>query len=575
MKKLNYLASFLIAAIILSSCGGIDKMKEEYGTLRFTTSPKVLEMHGGEVEYSITGEIPPEWFNQDAVVEFTPVLTYEGGEKEFDSKTFQGEDVEANNKVISKETGGSIEFNGTVAYEEAMRQSQLVMRGEASVADGDESIPLPERQIGKGVIATPNLVQIDPKPVLMADKFKRITQHDQNADIHYVIQRTNVRDSELEKADIKNLEKFVMDVQKAANKKYQVISLHGYASPDGPVDLNERLAEGRKASANKYLNNIMDEEVLSEDQAQRIYEGKATTEDWEGFKTLVQESNIQDKDLILRVLSMYSDTEVREKELKNMTETFEILAEKILPMLRRTEIDVQIEKEGFEDAEIKNLIYSKPDTLNLEEALYAGNKLFKDLTQQAMAFELAIEKESNCLRAYNNLAAIHIKQGNLNKAKDALEKANDIKEGNAYVLNNMGAIELQQGNVEDAKEYFLDATDAGDEVDYNLGIINIIQGDYEAALNYLQNKESFNTALVMLLSGDAGEAEVMLGQVDQKDAHNNYLQAVIAARNNDQEGVFSNLRTAINQDNSLKDMAATDMEFVEYMENETFNSIVQ
>ncbi len=550
-------------------------MKEEYGTLRFTTSPKVLEMHGGEVEYSITGEIPPEWFNQDAVVEFTPVLTYEGGEKEFDSKTFQGEDVEANNKVISKETGGSIEFNGTVAYEEAMRQSQLVMRGEASVADGDESIPLPERQIGKGVIATPNLVQIDPKPVLMADKFKRITQHDQNADIHYVIQRTNVRDSELEKADIKNLEKFVMDVQKAANKKYQVISLHGYASPDGPVDLNERLAEGRKASANKYLNNIMDEEVLSEDQAQRIYEGKATTEDWEGFKTLVQESNIQDKDLILRVLSMYSDPEVREKELKNMTETFEILAEKILPMLRRTEIDVQIEKEGFEDAEIKNLIYSKPDTLNLEEALYAGNKLFKDLTQQAMAFELAIEKESNCLRAYNNLAAIHIKQGNLDKAKDALEKANDIKEGNAYVLNNLGAIELQQGNVEDAKEYFLDATDAGDEVDYNLGIINIIQGDYEAALNYLQNKESFNTALVMLLSGDAGEAEVMLGQVDQKDAHNNYLQAVIAARNNDQEGVFSNLRTAINQDNSLKDMAATDMEFVEYMENETFNAIVQ
>ena len=575
MKKLNYLASFLIAAIILSSCGGIDKMKEEYGTLTFTTSPKVLEMHGGEVEYSITGEIPPEWFNQDAIVEFTPVLTYEGGEKELDAKTFQGEDVEANNKVISKETGGSIEFNGTFGYEEAMRQSQLVMRGEASVADGDESIPLPERQIGKGVIATPNLVQIDPKPVLMADKFQRITQHDQNADIHYVIERTNVRDSELEKADIKNLEKFVKEVEKAANKKYQVISLHGYASPDGPVDLNERLAEGRKASANKYLNNVIDEKVLGEDQAQRIYEGKATTEDWEGFKTLVQESDIQDKDLILRVLSMYSDPEVREKELKNMTETFEILAEKILPMLRRTEIDVQIEKEGFADAEIKNYIYSKPDTLNLEEALYAGNKLFKDLKQQAMAFELAAEKEPNCLRAHNNLAAIHIKQGNWDEAEDALEKANDIKEGNAYVLNNLGVIELKQGNVEDAKEYFLDATDAGDEVDYNLGIINIIQGDYEAALNYLQNEESFNTALVMLLSGDSGEAEVMLGQLDQKGAYINYLQAVIAARNNDQEDVFSNLRTAISEDSSLKDMAATDMEFVEYMENETFNSIVQ
>src|SRR6056297_393361 len=155
MKKLNYLASFLIAAVLLSSCGGIDKMKEEYGTLTFTTSPKVLEMHGGEVEYSIQGDIPPEWFNKKAIVEFTPVLTYEGGEKELDSKVFQGVDVEANNKVIDYETGGSIEFNGTFTYEGDMRVSKLAMRGEARVADGDESLPLPEKQIAKGIKATP------------------------------------------------------------------------------------------------------------------------------------------------------------------------------------------------------------------------------------------------------------------------------------------------------------------------------------------------------------------------------------------------------------------------------------
>ena len=574
MKKLNYLASFLIAAILLSSCGGLNKMRDEYGTLTFTTTPQVLEMHGGEVEYTIEGEIPPDWFNEDAIVEFTPVLTYDGGETELESKSFQGEDVEANNKVISKESGGTIEFNGSFSYEEAMRNSQLVMRGTARVADGDESVTLPDRQIAKGVKATPNLVEVDPKPAAAADNFKRVTQHNQMADIHYVIQRTNVRDSELEKEDIQQLENFIKEVEKASNKSYSKVSLHGYASPDGPMDLNERLSKGRRETANEYLKDVMDEEVLSEDAAQRIYEGRATTEDWEGFKKLVQESNIQDKDLILRVLNMYSDPDVREKELKNMAETFKVLAEDILPKLRRTDINIQIDKEHLSDAEIKNFVYSQPDTIDLEAALYAGNQLFQDMNQKMRAYELAAEKAPNCVRAHNNIAYVHLKQGNINEAQDALERANEIKEGVPCVLNNLGAIELIQGNVEEAKEYFLDATDAGDPVDYNLGIVNIIQGDYEAALNYLQDHESFNTALAMLLSGDLGEAESMLNQLDAS-AMNSYLQAVVAARNNDQEAVFSNLRNAIQEDGSLAEMAATDMEFVEYMENEAFNSIVQ
>ncbi|KXB08815.1 hypothetical protein AKJ55_00360 [candidate division MSBL1 archaeon SCGC-AAA382M17] len=574
MKKLNYLASFLIAAILLSSCGGLNKMKEEYGTLTFTTTPKVLEMHGGEVEYSIEGEIPSDWFNEDAIVEFTPVLTYEGGESELESKTFQGEDVEANNKVISKETGGTIEFNGTFPYKKAMRKSQLVMRGSARVAEGDESVVLPDRQIAKGVKATPNLVMIDPKPTAAADKFQRITTQKKNADIHYVIERTNVRESELEKEDIKQLEKFIKEAEKATNKSYKEILLHGYASPDGPIDLNERLAKGRKETANEYLNSVIDQKKLSEEGAERIYEGKATTEDWEGFKKLVQESSIQDKDLILRVLNMYSNPEVREKELKNMAETFKVLAEEILPRLRRTEMDVAFEKEGLSDAEIKNFIYSKPDTISLEAALYAGNQLFQDLNQKLRAYELAAEKNPNCFRAHNNIAYVHLMQGNLNEAQDALERANNIKAGVPCVLNNLGVVELKQGNIEEAKDYFLDATDAGNAVDYNLGIINIKQGDYEAALNYLQNKESFNTALAMVLSGNLNQAESMLNRIEAS-AMNDYLQAIIAARNNDQEDVFSNLRSAIRKDDALAEMAATDMEFVEYLENETFNSIVQ
>jgi tetratricopeptide (TPR) repeat protein len=572
MKKLNYLASFLIAAILLSSCGGLNQMREDYSTLTFSTTPQVLETHGGEVEYSIEGEIPPEWFREDATVEFTPVLTYEGGETELEAKTYQGSDVEANNMVISQEEGGTIEFNGTFTYEEDMRVSTLVMRATASA--GDESIELPERDIARGVIATSNLVMVDPKPTAAPDKFQRVTTHEQMADIHYVIERTNVRQSELGNEDIKELEKFTKDVEKATNKNFSQITLHGYASPDGPIDLNERLSTGRRETANEYLDGVISKEVLSEDAAQRIYDGRATTEDWEGFKTLVQESNIQDKDLILRVLNMYSDPEVREKEIKNMAETFEVLAEDILPKLRRTDMTIQIEKEGLSDAEIKNYIYSEPDTIDLETALYAGNDLFTDASQKLDAYELAAEIEPNCARAHNNIAYVHLMQGNLDEAEDALERANEIKEGLPFVVNNMGVIALQEGNVEEAQEYFQDATDAGQPVEYNLGIVNIIQGDYEAALNYLQNQESFNTALAMLLSGDQQDASTMLNQLEDSGM-SNYLQAVVAARNNDQEGVFSNLRTAIQMNDELAEMAATDMEFLEYMENETFNSIVE
>ena len=575
MKKLNYLASFLIAAVLLSSCGGIDKMKEEYGTLTFSTTPKVLEMHGGEVEYTIKGDIPPEWFNKKAIVEFTPVLTYDGGEKVLESKTFQGIDVQANHKVIEFETGGTINFEGTFDYEEGMRASQLVMRGEARVADGDDVLPLPEKQIAKGVVATPNLAMINPKPVMIPDNFKRVTMEEQKADIHYVIERDNVRNSELTQEDIQKLEEFVKNVEQAQNKTYKGIKIHGYASPDGPIDLNERLSKGRKNSANSYFDKVVDKKKLSEDEAKKIYEAKTTTEDWDGFKKLVQQSNIEDKDLILRVLSMYSDPDVREKEIKNMAATFKVLADEILPKLRRSEFMVQVEKVGFSDREIQQFLISNPDTLNLEEVLYAGYKLYKDPAQKLRAFEMAAEKEPNCLRAYNNIAAVKLMQGEMDDAEDALEKANELKEGNPYVLNNMGVIEMHKGNIAEAKEYFQDATEAGNEVEYNLGIVSIKEGKYDAAINYLQNEESFNTALAMLLGGKQGNAQTMLEQIDDKSAKNHYLQAVIAARNNNQEEVFNNLRNAIEMDADLKEMAATDMEFVEFLENQAFQSIVQ
>ncbi len=572
MKKLNLLTSFLIAVFLLSSCGGLDKMKEEYGTLKFESTPKVLEMHGGEVEYSITGNVPPEWFNKNAIVEWTPVLTYEGGEKTFESKKFQGEKVEANNKVIKYESGGEVEFNGKFEYNKDMRVSDLVVRGEATI--DDETLPMPAQNVAKGVKATPNLVMVDPKPVMASDKFVRVTTHKKDADIHYKIERDNIRDSELSKEDIKNLEDFVKEVEKAENKNYKGVKLSAYASPDGPMDLNEKLSKGRKETSNSFLKKLIGDKKLSKEDAKKIFEAKTTTEDWEGFKKLVENSDIEDKDLILRVLSMHSDPEVREKEIENMAETWKVLAEKILPKLRRSELNVKIEQVGFSDEEIKKFVNSNPDTLNKEELLYAGYQLYTDLDQRLKTFEIAAEKYPKCMRAYNNIGYAKIKKGELDDAREALKKANELKEGNPKVLNNLGVIELEKGNVKEAKEYFLDATDAGKAVKYNLGIINIKNGEYETAISYLQNYNSFNTALALMLGGKPGEAEQMISSLDDDKAMNYYLKAVIAARNNNETEVFNNLRTAIGKDEELKEMAKTDMEFVDYQENSTFKSIV-
>ena len=572
MKKLNLLTSFFIAVFILSSCGGLDKMKEEYGTLKFKSTPKVLEMHGGEVEYSIEGNIPPEWFNKDAVVEFTPVLTFDNGEESFKSKTFQGEKVEANNKVIKYETGGEVEFNGSFDYKEDMRMSDLEVRGEATI--DDETIAMPAQKVAKGVKATPNLVMMDPKPVMAADKFVRVTTHKKDADIHYKIERDNLRNSELSKEDIKNLENFVKEVEKAENKNYKGVKLSAYASPDGPTDLNERLSKGRKSSSESFLNKLVSDKKLSEEDAKKLFEAKTTTEDWEGFKKLVENSDIEDKDLILRVLSMYDDPDVREKELENMAKTWKVLAEDILPNLRRSELAVEIEQIGFSDEEIQDFAMNNPDTLNVEELLYAGYQLYKDLDKKLKAFELAAEKDSKCIRAYNNIGYVKIKQGKLADAREALEKADEIKEGHAMVLNNLGVIELKNGNLEEAKDYFLDAIDAGKQVKYNLGIISVKEGEYETAISYLQNYNSFNTALALTLGGKPGDAEKMLKSLEDDKAINHYLLAVIAARNNNETEVFNNLRTAIGKDGDLKEMAKTDMEFVDYLENSTFKSII-
>lgn len=570
--KINNLfgALILTSILIFSGCANLEKMKEEASSVQWRVDPSVLEMHGGQVEATITGEFPSEYFNKEAIVTVTPIIQYEGGQVELEEYVLQGEEVQANNKVIGFDAGGSFTHNISAEYSEDMRVSELVVSMQASM--GDDQLDLGNTKIADGVIATPGLVQVDPKPIIMPDKFNRIKNIEEMADIHYVINRSYVRRSELTQEDIQAFEEFIENITGKEQYKVNKAGVSAYASPDGPIDFNEKLSEDRKESGQSVLQRRVSDLGVAEEN--NFYDLKSTTEDWEGFKNLVQNSDIEDKEIILRVLSMYEDPEVREQELRKMSEAFVVLAEDILPKLRRSELKIDVDEIGFSDEEIADYIDSKPDTLDLEEMLYAAS-LTDDDNKKLEIYQATLERHPECLRAQNNVGVMHIKLGDLDAAEDALNAAKEMKDNHPVVNNNLGVIELEKGNFEAAQELFTQSTDAGQNVNHNLGIIAIKNGNYDAAINYLSQSETFNAALAMVLVDKNSSAMNLLDQLEEQDAMVYYLKAVTAARMDNSNVAFDNLRMAVDREESLKEMAATDMEFASYFENETFQSIVQ
>ncbi len=570
-NKRNLLSLIVITAFVLSSCGGLNKMKENAGVVKYDVTPSPLEMHGGKVAVSITGKFPEKFFNKKAILEVTPVLKYEAGETALKAKSLQGEKVEANNPVIKYAEGGSFNYTDTIDYKEEMLFSELVIRAKASI--GDNSVELPDQKIADGVISTAGMVDNNPKVILGADKFERITPETFMADIHYLIQRSSLRRSELTNEDIKKLEEDLEQAVKNERISFKNIGISSYASPDGPMDLNEKLSEGRKGSAKGYLDKEARRKGIEIEDENSFYETKTTTEDWDGFKKVVQESDIEDKDLILRVLSMYSDPEVREKELENMAATWEELAEDILPKLRRSELKVNVEVVGYSDDELKELVSSNPDTLKIEEILYAAT-LFDDMSKKLEIYKKAAANFTDDYRPQNNIGVVQIKMRNISEAKAAFEKAKSI-EDNDIVNNNLGAVALKEGKLSEAQSLFESAQGAGDPVNFNLGTIKIMEGDYNAAINYFGNTCSANAGLAYLLQGNNQEAISKLGCIDEPGATAYYLKAVIGARTNDDNLVFPNLKSAIAENPELKERAKKDIEFAKYFDDETFQSTVR
>ncbi|MBN2165496.1 MAG: hypothetical protein JW717_04400 [Marinilabiliaceae bacterium] len=575
MKKtrINLFVSLALIAL-LASCAGLDKMKKSAEDVKYTVNPEVLETHAGKVDISIKVQIPEKYLDKKVVIEATPVLVYEGGEAAFAPYRLQGESVEGNDKVISYATGGSFDYTGSVLYNENMRVSDLVVRIKAT--KGENSMEFDPYKIADGVIATSTLVA--DKGAIAAiggDQFKRIVAEQQLADIFFLIQQANLRGSELNKSEIKDLKKYIVDASKAENKEVKGVEISAYASPDGAMDLNTKLADQREKVAKNYLDSEL-KKAKVEAKAEGFFSLNSTPEDWEGFKSLMEASDIQDKDLILRVLSMYSDPEVREKEIKNMSATFKVIADEILPKLRRSKLTVNTEVIGKTDEEILALLSSDPDTLNLEELLYSATLVEEnDLDSQLKAYQTAAKKYPDCWRAENNIGCVLYQKDDLDGAKASFEKANTIKANVPEVINNLGVIELRKGDYAKAEELFGAAAGAGEALDNNLGILAIHKGDYEGAMRYFGNSTSCNAALAKILAGKYDAALSTLNANTKEIGFKYYLKAIVGARTAQNDMMFESLAKAVQLEASLKDVAKKDLEFGKFFEDAAFKAAMQ
>ena len=547
-------------------------MKDTAKTISYSTTPSPLEVKGGQVDLTVNVKYPAKFFNKKAVVEVTPVLKYEGGETPFKAKTFQGEGVQANNEVVKYNEGGSKTIaGGQVPFKKEMMVSTVEARVAATM--GKSKADFPAIKIGDGVIATELLVVKDPRAISVGDKFVRESSSSYEADIKYLINNAEVRPSELKKDELKKLQSSIKALDADPKKGIKGIELSAYASPDGPMDLNEKLAGKRKESANKALNKDLVKKDKLTKVKDDIFTYLTTAEDWDGFKKLMEASDIKDKELVLRVLSMYSDPAVREKEIKNISAAFDEIKIKILPQLRRSKVTVKVVDAGRTDEEIVAIAQSKPDSLQLEELLYAA-KLTPDADKQLAIYQAAAAKYPSDFRAKNDVGYVLVKQNKMAEAKAAFEAAK-LVEDNAIVKNNLGVVAFNEGDLAKAEELFTAAMGAGDQVNYNLGIIKIIQGKYADAINYFGSAPEANAGLAKLLNKENDAALSTLNSVKSDDAIVSYLKAIVAARTQNAELLYTNLRLAVGKSAELKANAAKDLEFAKYFQDATFKSIIQ
>ena len=552
IKKL-YLPLVALLVLAFSSCSKMGELSPDY----FTTNPEVLEAVGGKVPVTITGKFPEKYFKKNATVEVTPVLRWEGGEAKGQPATFQGEKVQGNDQTISYKTGGTYTMKASFDYVPEMAKSELYL--DFKIKKGKKEYTIPSVKIADGVIATSELPTVNSANAAYApDAFQRIIKQAKEAQIMFLIQQANLRASELKSDSLKAFHKQVVAVAgDTKNYKLNNIEISAYASPDGGVELNTTLAENRQNNTEKYMN-----QQLKKGKIETEVDAKYTAQDWDGFQELVSKSNIQDKDLILRVLSMYSDPEQRETEIKNISSVYKTLADEILPQLRRARLTANYDVIGRSDEEINAAFDTDAKVLSNDELLYAAT-LTNDNARKEAIYKKTVELYPNDYRAYNNLGMMAYANGDLATAENYFKQAASKSSNAAEVNTNLGLIELTKGNVANAETYLSKSTGAN-TANEALGNLYIKQGQYDRAVQAFGDTKTNSAALAQILAKDYNKAKSTLSAVKNPDAYTNYLMAIVGARTNNADLVKSSMDKVKQQDAALAAKAQSDREFAKY-----------
>ena len=553
MIKNLYLPLVALMVLALSSCSKMGELSADY----FTTNPEVLEAVAGKVPVTINGSFPEKYMKKNAVVEVTPVIRWNGGEAKGQPATFQGEKVEGNDQTISYKAGGNYTMKASFDYVPEMANSELYL--DFKITRGSKTYTIPSVKVADGVIATSELPTIASANTSYAeDAYQRIIKQAQEANIMFLIQQANLRNSELKSESMKEFHKKVAEVNAdTKNFKLNYIEVSAYASPDGGVKLNTGLAENREKNAEKYLNK-----ELKKAKIEANVDAKYTAQDWEGFQELVSKSNLQDKDLILRVLSMYQDPEQRENEIKNISSVYKTLADEILPQLRRARLTANYDIIGRSDEEINEAFDTDAKVLSVEELLYAAT-LTNDNARKEAIYTKTTQLYPSDFRAYNNLGELAYAAGNAAKAETYFKQA-ATKNANAPEVNaNLGLCELAKNNVAAAETYLGKAAGAN-AVNEALGNLYIKQGQYEKAVKAFGDAKTNSAAQAQILAQDYNKAKATLEAIKDKDAMTDYLMAIVGARTNNESLVSSSIKSAIAKDASLATKVANDREFAKF-----------
>lgn len=548
--------TFPMLLLCLMTLVGCNKEMTPLTADYFKVNPSPLEAKGGMVTATVTGTFPEKYFDKNAVVTVTPYMVYAEGETAGTPFTYQGEKVKGNDQTIAYKAGGVITMPVAFKYIPEMQKSGLYLA--FNVQQGNKTYELPRVKVAEGVLATAELANAGTvNPAIAADKFQRIINEKYTADIKFLIHQTNIRSKELRSEDIEALKEQLRVANATENLEIENVNISSYASPDGDLNLNTRLAEGRENNTVKMM-----QKQLKKDKIEAELTAEFTAEDWEGFRELVAASNIQDKNLILRVLEMYNDPEQREREIKNLSSVYGDLADEILPELRRSRITASINVIGKSDAEILALVESDPASLSVDELLYAA-AITKNAAGKTAIYSKVTEIYPNDFRGYNNLGMMYYKAGNYETAATLFAKASQLAPTSGEVIMNQGLISMLNGENNQAAAAFGKAGQVP-EVNEALGVYLLKKGDYNGAVKSFGDAKSNNAALAQIMVKDYNKARTTLAAIPTPDATTYYLLAVLGARTNNQQMVNSNLRQSFRLDANMRDMAAKDLEFAKY-----------